>query len=207
MRVAMAFPRKLLNDGEDIVAELRPHWWVFAKPAALVVLLFVLATVAQIAVGGVVALVFALAGLVALAWLGLRYLRWSTTMFVITTDRLVLRSGVLAKHGKEIPLERVNDITVSQSLFERVIRAGDVVLESGGERGQQVVSNIPRPFEVQNVIYAEIERAQARSADRAAGRRELSVPEQIEKLDELRRRGALTQAEFDAKKAQLLDRM
>jgi uncharacterized membrane protein YdbT with pleckstrin-like domain len=204
----MPFPRKLLNDGEDIVAELRPHWWVFVKPAATVVLLFVLATVVQIAVdNSVLTLVIAGAGLVALVWLGLRYLRWATTMFVITTDRLILRGGVLAKHGKEIPLERINDITVTQTFFERLIRAGDVVLESGGERGQQAVSNIPRPFEVQNVIYGEIERAQARTADRGAAHRELSVPEQIEKLDELRRRGALTQAEFDAKKTQLLDRL
>ncbi|MDQ1436968.1 MAG: hypothetical protein QOK43_597 [Acidimicrobiaceae bacterium] len=204
----MAFPRKLLNDGEDVVAELRPHWWVFVKPVATVVLLFVLAVVAQIAVDNrVLTFVLAGAGLVALVWTGLRYMRWSTTVFVITTDRLILRHGVMAKHGKEIPLERLNDITVSQSFFERLLRAGDVLLESGGERGQEVVSNIPRPFEVQNVIYAEIERAQARTADRMAGRRELSIPEQIEKLDELRQKGTLSQAEFDAKKAQLLDRL
>lgn len=206
----MPFPRKLLNDGEDVVAELHPHWWVFAKPAVTVVLLFVLAVAGQNVIGSTAGMVFAGLGLLALLWLGTRYLTWATTVFVITTDRLILRSGVLAKHGKEIPLERLNDIAVSQTLFERVIRSGDVTLESGGERGSQVVSNISRPFEVQNVIYAEIERAQNRTADRiggAGGGRELSVPEQLEKLDELRQRGVLTQAEFDAKKAQLLDRM
>lgn len=204
----MAFPRKLLNEGEDVVAELRPHWWVFAKPAATTVLLFVLAMVAQLALHNrIVTLVISAGGLVALGWLGARYGRWATTVFVITTDRLILRSGVLAKHGKEIPLERLNDVTVHQTVFQRVIRAGDVMFESGGERGQEVVSNIPRPFEVQNVIYAQVERAQGRAAGRAAGQRELSIPEQIEKLDELRRRGVLTQAEFDAKKSQLLDRL
>ena len=205
----MPFPRKLLNDGEDVVAELHPHWWVFTKPAVTVVLLFVLAVVAQNAIGSTAGMVLAGLGLLAFVWLGIRYLTWATTVFVITTDRLILRSGVLAKHGKEIPLERLNDIAVSQTFFERLIRSGDVTLESGGERGSQVVSNISRPFEVQNVIYAEIERAQHRTADRIGGaaRGELSVPEQLEKLDELRQRGVLTQAEFDAKKAQLLDRM
>jgi uncharacterized membrane protein YdbT with pleckstrin-like domain len=204
----MAFPRRLLNEGEDVVAELRPHWWVFVKPAAAVVLLFVLAIVAQAAVGnGVVTAVPAGLGLVALVWLAARYARWATTVFVITTDRLVLRSGVLAKRGKEIPLERLMDISVRQSVFQRLIRSGDVMLESGGERGQEVVANLPRPFEVQNVVYREIERAQGRTAAAAAGGRELSIPEQIEKLDELRQRGVLSQAEFDAKKAQLLDRM
>lgn len=204
----MGFPRKLLNDGEDIVAELRPHWWVFMKPVFWVVGLFVLAVVAQAVVGNaVLTMVLAGAGLVALLFLGAQYMRWNTTLFVITTDRLILRSGVLSKQGKEIPLERLNDIAVNQTLFERLVRSGDVMLESGGEMGSQVVHNIPRPFEVQNVIYTEIERAHGRTADRMAGHRELSIPEQIEKLDELRRRGTLSQAEFEAKKAQLLDRM
>jgi hypothetical protein len=60
---------------------------------------------------------------------------------------------------------------------------------------------------VQNVIYREMERAQDRQGERLAGQREPTIPEQLEKLDELRRRGIVTQAEFDAKKAQLLDRM
>jgi len=93
------------------------------------------------------------------------------------------------------------------ALFERVIRAGDLVIESAGERGQQMFTDIPRPMHVQNEVYRQIEAAQQRDADRMAGRRELSVPEQLEKLDELRQRGVISQAEFDAKKSQLLDRM
>jgi uncharacterized membrane protein YdbT with pleckstrin-like domain len=125
----------------------------------------------------------------------------------VTTDRLISRGGVLSKHGREIPLERLNDISFHQSVFERMIGAGDLMIESGGERGQETFPDIPHPSKVQNVIYREIERARGRDADRMSGHRELSVPEQIDKLDELRRRGVLSQAEFDAKKAQLLDRM
>ena len=145
--------------------------------------------------------------LVALVWFAGRYARWTTTNFVVTTDRLVFRSGVLAKQGKEIPLDRVNDIAYHQSIFERIIGAGDLMIESAGERGQETFTDIPRPARVQNEIYRQMELAQSRAADRMAGRRELSVPEQLEKLDELRQRGIISQAEFDAKKAQLLDRM
>jgi len=60
---------------------------------------------------------------------------------------------------------------------------------------------------VQNEVYRQMEASQQRDADRMAGRRELSVPEQLEKLDELRQRGVISQSEFDTKKAQLLDRM
>ena len=113
----------------------------------------------------------------------------------------------MAKRGKEIPLERINDISFNQSVFERLIGAGDLLIESGGEQGQQRFSDINHPFDVQNEIYRQIERSQARDMDRMAGRRQLSIPEQIEKLDELRQKGVLSQAEFDAKKTQLLEQI
>ncbi len=204
----MAFPRKFLNDGEEIVLDLHPHWWFFSAPA------FALVVTLSAAVGVAVVeapdwLFYVALGLVALnvLWLAGRLARWATTNFVVTTDRLIYRSGVLAKQGKEIPLERLNDISFNQSLFERMLGAGDLLIESGGERGQQHFTDIRRPARVQNEIYRQIEMAQARDADRMAGRRQLSIPEQIEKLDELRQRGVITQAEFDVKKTQLLDRL
>ena len=204
----MAFPRKLLNDGEDVVLDLHPHWWFFIRPS----LAFVAAVVVAIAVGprvNVAAIRIALlAAMAATAvWWLLRYWKWTTTHFVITTDRLVFRSGVLAKSGREIPLDRLNDISFHQGLFERMIGAGDLMIESAGERGQEQFTEIAHPARVQKVIYAEVERVKDRDADRIAGRGQLSIPEQIDKLDELRQRGVLTQAEFDAKKSQLLDRL
>lgn len=202
----MPFPRKQLNEGEDVVLDLHPHWWFFVKP----VLALVVAVVAAVAlrdahnvvVLGLIALI-----LISVGWVGVRYAVWSTTNFTLTSDRLIYRAGVIRKHGREIPLERINDISCSQSVFERMIGAGDIVTESGGERGQQMFSDLPKPFQVQNAIYREIERAQARDADRMVGNRQLSIPEQIEKLDDLRKRGVLTPAEFEAKKKQLLDRL
>ena len=204
----MPFPRRLLNEEEDIVLDLRPHWWFLSGPAFWAVV--ATAATAVVAMFNLPDWLW-LAGLVALGvmlfWLLIRVLRWTTTNFVVTTDRLIFRSGVLAKRGKEIPLERINDISFSQRIFERLIGSGDLMIESGGERGQQHFTDIPKPSRVQNEIYRQIELAQARDADRMAGRRELSIPEQLDKLDELRQRGVISQAEFDAKKQQLLDRM
>jgi uncharacterized membrane protein YdbT with pleckstrin-like domain len=202
------FPPKLLNDGEEVVLDLHPHWWFFAGPATAVVLTIVAAAAVSILDlpdwlwYGVAALL-----VLNVLWLLARLAKWATTNFVVTSDRLIYRSGVLAKQGKEIPLERLNDISFNQSIFERMLGSGDLMIESGGERGQQLFTDIPKPARVQNEIHRQIENAQARDADRMAGRRELSIPEQIDKLDELRARGVLSQAEFDAKKAQLLDRM
>ncbi|MDQ1366045.1 MAG: hypothetical protein QOE57_2087, partial [Acidimicrobiaceae bacterium] len=136
-----------------------------------------------------------------------RYARWATTSLVLTNHRLIHRSGILAKSGREIPLDHINDISYRQRVFERLIGAGDVVIESAGEGGKETFEDLPHPGRIQNEIYRQIEASKTRMADRMAGRQELSIPEQIEKLDELRSRGVLTQAEFDAKKAQLLDRL
>jgi uncharacterized membrane protein YdbT with pleckstrin-like domain len=199
------FPRKFLNDGEDVVLDLHPHWWYFVKPVATLVVLLVGAIFAR----NIDYLPLVLLGLAAVnvGWLGLRYLKWASSNFVLTTDRLIDRQGILRKHVREIPLERINDLSITQSFFERLIGAGDVMIESAGERGQEPFADLPKPQAVQNAIYTEIERCQTRSAERATGQRQLSVPEQIEKLDELRQRGVISQAEFDAKKTQLLDRM
>lgn len=210
----MPFPRKLLNEREDIVLDLHPHWWFFAPP--------LLALIAAIVVGGLAltltdaAWVQVPVGIMVLGflmWFGIRYSRWVTTNFVVTTDRLIYRHGVLAKHGIEIPLDRVNTVFFRQSIFERIVRSGDLVIESASETGRQAFSNVRNPSAVQNEIYRQIEANENRKFDRvgesAAGGddREPSIPAQIRELDELRKQGLVSEQEFAAKKQQLLDRM
>lgn len=210
----MAFPRRLLNDEEDIALDLHPHWWFFAPQltallGAIVLGVVVLAlTDQEILMGGVGILVF-----FCLIWFGVRYAVWSTTNFVVTTDRLIYRHGVVSKHGIEIPLERVNTVFFSQSLFERILRSGDLVIESAGEMGRQSFSNVRKPSAVQNEIYRQMEDNENRKFDRIGAARgqgarsEDSIPAQIRELDELRRQGVLSEDEFARKKQQLLDRM
>ena len=90
-------------------------------------------------------------------WTVVRYLKWLTTNFVITSNRLIFRQGVIAKSGVEIPLERVNNVNFNQSIFERMLGAGDLLIESGGEDGQQRFTDIRRPAQVQNLIHAQME--------------------------------------------------
>ena len=206
----MAFPRKLLNDGEELVLDLKPHWWSFAGPAAMLVASVVGLLVVQGLLDGDVEqyLVLVAAGITvgALAWFVKRYLQWSTTSFVVTGDRLIYRHGVIAKRGIEIPLERVNTVFFDQSIWERMIGAGDLVIESGGTAGQQTFSHIRRPEQVQKEIHLQMESNNDRMYQ-GRGAAQLSIPEQIDRLDDLRRRGVLTDAEFAAQKTKLLERM
>ena len=159
----------------------------------------------------VIKLLAAVLVLFCLGWFGIRYAKWANTNFVVTSDRVIHRVGVIAKHGIEIPLERINTVFFNQTIFERMLGAGDLGIESAGERGAETFEDVRKPAIVQNTIYRQMEANSARlhGGGRPAATQEagLSIPEQIEKLDELRKRGVISDQEFAAKKADLLNRM
>ena len=205
----MAFPSRLLNDGEEVIVDLRPHWSFFALPAiALAASVSLLIALSAASWHEWLQILAAVVTLVALARFVVRYARWATTNFVVTSDRLIHRKGILAKEGIEIPLQRVHTVFFRQSVLDRALRCGDLVIESGAERGRQSFSDIPRPSSVQNDIYHQMEGNEGRtSRERGRASSGLSLVEQLERLDALCRRGVLTREEFEAEKAQLLERM
>lgn len=199
----MTFPARLLNPGEEVVLDVRPHWWYLAGPVVVSVLVLAGAVTTGLLQAPAAAVWAVVAALVAsLVWLVARYLRWASTRLFVTTDRLIHRRGLLARTGREIPLEHLSDISYRQSILQRLLGAGDLRLESAGRDSAEVFTWLPHPGLLQNEIYRQVDAGRAGSS----GGRELSLAEQLEKLDELRRRGILTQAEFDAQKIRLLDR-
>jgi len=150
-------------------------------------------------------------------WFVARYISWVSSKFVLTTDRVIHREGVLRRSGIEIPLERVNTVFSSQSVFERMIGAGDLSIESASEDGRQNFEDMRNPGWIQNEIYVAMENNENRKYDRIRDASQSSqapataptpsVTEQLNQLDDLRTRGVITQEEFDRKKAELLDRM
>lgn len=203
----MAFPTRLLNEEETLVLDLHPHWRFFAGPA----LLLVVAIIALIAlmvneVPDLVITIEAGITLAALVWVVGRYLRWVTTNFVVTTDRLIYRSGVFGKSGTEIPLERVNTMFFNQTIIERLLHSGDLTIESGGETGKQTFSDIASPSSVQNTIYKQIEANEARmSSGGAHVSASRTISQELRELDDLRRGGLLSDEEFETQKQRLLE--
>jgi len=205
------FPKELLNAGEQVVLDLRPHWWYFARQGAALVVAILIAVISLVFLPSPVMLAAAVLLAGTLVWFGWHYVKWSNTTFVVTTDRLIDRQGVFNRTGIEIPLERVNTVLFHQTLFERIIGSGDLVIESASEQGAQPVPNIRKPLQVQNQIYKQMEANENRKFDRfgaaAPQTPQQSIPEQIATLAELHRQGVLTDAEFQVKKQQLLDRL
>ena len=208
----MPFSQKNLNPNETIALDMHPHWWAFAGPAAAFVGALILGVfVLTLDTGDVrTALTFIAIAVIVIAavWFVSRYLKWSTTYFVITSHRLIFRTGVIGKSGIEIPLERVNNVNFNQTVFERILGAGDLLIESGGEEGQSRFSEIRHPDRVQRLIHAQVEEVMKRRAAYSAGAApaaEVDVAEQLERLEAMMQRGTLSPEEFDSQKRKLLD--
>ncbi len=210
----MPYPRHLINEGETVALDLHPHWWYFSKHILTGIPLF-LALIGVLTLSGGVQTVagwaWAILAIVWAGWLAIKYAQWQYTHFVVTDDRVIFRTGMLSKHGVEIPLERINNINFDQRIFERIIGAGDLDIVSAGREGQSHFEDVRHPDGVQQEIYRQMEvntKKQASwSAPPAQPSGGASIPEQIEQLAALRDKGHITAQEFESKKAALLERM
>ncbi len=207
----MPYPKKLLNDYETVALDLHPHWWFFAEPVMALVTSVIVGILVRVFLDGDAERFLTYLSIVAIigtaVWLAGTYAKWANTNFVITSDRIIFRSGVLSKSGIEIPLERVNSVHFNQSVFERIIGAGDLLIESGSELGQQTFTDVKDPDRVQNLIHAQMEQNEHRMYQPGRGGPLPPPPDvasQLEKLEAMVQRGSLTPEEFEAQKRRLL---
>ncbi len=200
---AMGFPRRLLVDGEELVIDLRPHTVALVAPALVGLLVVAGWIFAAMRWDGIPVWVVFAAGVFVLLWYPLRkVVAWTTSHFVVTSDRVIHRQGLVAKSSMEVPLEAINDVRFHQRVFERMVGAGDLTIESAGERGTQLFQYIRKPEEVQKTIYHQGELNQRRM--RGAGPSAPSTTTELERLADLRARGVLTEEEFQAQKRKIL---
>jgi uncharacterized membrane protein YdbT with pleckstrin-like domain len=153
----MGFSTKHFNHDEVLVLDLHPHWWRFVKPSLVLV-----AAVAAIAYNNEIpndflknlALIIAQA-ITALAIINLatQALKWYRTHFVLTSQRVIFQSGVIARTRIEISLHKINVVNFHQSIFERIVNTGDIVIESGAEDGVETFNDVPDPQQVQAFIH------------------------------------------------------
>jgi uncharacterized membrane protein YdbT with pleckstrin-like domain len=152
-----------LSDGEEVVLDLHPHWGRLFIPVVVLLLACLLAGfgVALIPKGGGQQIerwiLIAIAAVVVIWRTILPYLRWLTTKYVLTTDRLVIRSGIMARHGRDIPLNRINDVSFSETVLERMLRSGTLVVESAGDNGQISLTDVPKVEHVQREVYRMVD--------------------------------------------------
>jgi membrane protein YdbS with pleckstrin-like domain len=155
-------------EGEQVVQLLRPHWKTLIRPVLIAVVVIVIALLVEVVIpsGAAAAaerLAVAAVGILALMlWLIVPVLRWRLTTYELTTRRLRVRAGVVTRHGRDIPLARINDVSFEQGPLDRLFGAGRLVVESAGEHGQIVLTDIPDVQAVQAALYRLVEAEQRR---------------------------------------------
>ncbi|MBI3647655.1 MAG: PH domain-containing protein [Actinobacteria bacterium] len=203
----MAFPRRLLVEGEELVLDLRPHWIALVGPAIVAVLVAIAWVVGAAKLDGAAAWAVFAVGLVVLAWYSVpKAIVWATSHFVVTSDRVLHRRGLVAKHSMEIPLEHINDVRFAQNVFERMIGAGTLIIQSASEQGREEFQDVRHPEEVQKTIYRVGEKNKERMyrGGPSGPPASPSVTTELERLADLRAKGILTEEEFREQKARIL---
>jgi uncharacterized membrane protein YdbT with pleckstrin-like domain len=115
---------------------------------------FVLATVGSGTVQGYLRWAVVLVALVViLAWFVRPLLTWLTTQYVFTTRRIITRTGIIARSGKDMPLSKVNDVSFQYTILERILSCGTLIVSSASEDGELVIRNVPKVEEIQREIY------------------------------------------------------
>ena len=169
--VTVPYPDKVLAGDEEVVEHLHPHW-ITLVPAALWFL--VVCAAAGLCIGYapdgkpwhlVVIVLVLVVAIVVVIWRSLvPLLERQTTHYVFTTHRVLIRRGVLRRTGRDIALQRISDVGFEQSLWDRIVKAGTVTIESAGEQGQERLVNVPRSEQQQQQLNRLIEQDSARRA-------------------------------------------
>ena len=157
-----------LTQDEHLVLLLHPHWKTLIRPFAVAVLVIAIALIAEVLIPSNSAaaierlVVAAVAILAVMLWLIVPVLRWRTTTYELTTKRMRVRSGIVTRQGRDIPLARINDVSFEKGPLDRLLGSGRLVVESAGEHGQILLDDIPRVEFTQATLFRLAEEEQRR---------------------------------------------
>ncbi len=156
----MAYPEKLLSDGETVVFEMRPHWRALLIPgiiflAVLFGLFFLLRLFVDSFSGALGTVGTWATWLVALFIVIVFVLRpilyWLTTQYVFTNRRIIVRSGLIARHGRDMPLSKVNNVSFDVTAGGRILNYGTLTIDSASDEAL-VINDVPDVEHIQREV-------------------------------------------------------
>lgn len=202
--------QELLGKNESILLITRQHGFVLFSSIALEILLIIILVGV---VGGLSYLnPMAMVGLVLVLVPLVGMLRditiWYNREYVVTNRRVIQISGVFRKDVVDSSLEKVNDVKMSQSFFGRLFDYGDVEILTASEIGVNLFKRIGDPVKFKTaMLNAKEQLGFENEAANVERRITNDIPTLIAELDELRKKGILSEEEFQKKKTELLQKM
>jgi uncharacterized membrane protein YdbT with pleckstrin-like domain len=224
----MGYVERLLARNERIAFGTHQHWIVLLRSLIANLFLCVLILAVVVAVSILPAILSLPPGIplflkllplvllvIPFARMGIRALNWWNERYIITNRRVIQTEGVINKHVIDSSLEKVNDVVLVQSALGRMLGYGDVEILTASEIGVNRFERIAGPVRFKTEMLNQKEDMGTRDELGRRAERTLDappptagdIPELIAELDELRRKGIISEQEFAQKKQELLGKI
>jgi len=206
--MAKSYIQGMLGQNERILLVTRQHWFVLFS-AILAEIVITLLLIAGVSVATFyyppAAFGFVLV-LVPLISMLRDILTWYNREYIVSNRRVIQISGMFSKNVVDSSLEKVNDVKMSQSFFGRMFDYGDVEIMTASEIGVNLFKRIGDPVKFKTAMLNAKEKL---GFDEMGGKSQPAedIPSLIAKLDDLRKKGIVSEEEFQKKKAELLAKM
>jgi len=161
----MGYPKSLLSDGEEVSFILRPHWRAILLPivwSLLVIGGFGLIVYYVWDVTWLRSVLLVVMGVFIIVTFLTPFLRWLTTQYVFTNRRIIIRSGLISKRGRDVPLSKVNNVSFSVTVLGRILNYGSLQIDSANEDQPLTIEDVPSVERIQRRVYDLYEADDAR---------------------------------------------
>jgi uncharacterized membrane protein YdbT with pleckstrin-like domain len=199
----MSFTKEQLLPGEKLIVLARQHPLVLFRPILLNLVALALLIGLSIYFQNAWVWIFYIAPLLYLLW---EYMTWHSREYILTDRRVVRQEGVLSISSFDAPLDKINNVFHKQSFLGRLLKYGEVGLETASEQGTTVFDFLSRPLDFKNCVVRQMEVNRSNSSAIDAHPQK-SIPQLIEELASLRDRSIISEAEFQEKKRILLGKI
>jgi membrane protein YdbS with pleckstrin-like domain len=213
--------RTPLQKGEKILLVTYSSWTSLVPPFLLALALVVVGLVIVWRVPTVWGWLGPVAGV---GYCLLRYSAWKVNLWVVTNFRVVDEAGLLTHYAKESPLDKINNVSYDQTVWGRLFNYGHVEIQTAAEAGATDYYNVNHPKRLKDTItaaQAEYKNWQfgnqaqqmaaamdARQVGQVGAAKAADAPaiaQELERLFELKMKGALSEDEYNRAKARLLN--
>jgi len=217
----MGYVEQLMSKGETIIIRSRQHWIALLSSLLINGFIVIVVMVLRIVLGsvffsvGLPDLVYTLLDIATVAGLlfgvgrlGWDVLQWWAEEYIVTTRRVIQTEGIINKRTIDSSLEKVNDVVLIQSFFGRILGYGDLKIVTGSDIGVNALTRMRDPIAFKTAMLDQKAKLGGEYGERMADVAfDRNVPKLIAELDDLRKRGVITDAEFNEKKTQLLSQL
>jgi uncharacterized membrane protein YdbT with pleckstrin-like domain len=202
-----------LKKDEKVILEIRQHWFVLVAPTIILLIGIILGSlliVNTVVVFGILII------LIVICYFIYKVFQRKNNLWIVTNLRVIDEYGVFSNNAKESPLDKLNNVSYNQSFFGKIFGYGNVQIQTAAEIGSTTYHMVEHPKKLKDTItnaqeeykHSQIMEQAAEFANAISPERQtnkIDIATELERLFELKQKGILTEEEYNARKAKILN--